>query len=84
METFIPTVVFNSPFASQSLLVKGKLTDTNQLMPLTYVGHTHSPKILTETDLAAVRDSRKMFARQIVSDYSDGLKSMIDAKRNPA
>ena len=42
------------------------------------------PKILTETDLAAVRDSRKMFARQIVSDYSDGLKSMIDAKRNPA
>lgn len=84
VETFIPTVVFNSPFASQSLLVKGKLTDANQLMPLTYVGHMHSPKILTETDLAAVRDSRKMFARQIVSDYSDGLKSMIDAKRNPA
>ena len=74
METFIPTVVFNSPFASQSLLIKGELSDANTLMPLTYVGHAHSPKVLIETDLAAVRDSRKMFARQIVSDYSDGLK----------
>lgn len=82
IETFIPTVAFNSDFASQCGLVKGKWNSEEAFMPLTYVGRGHSPKILTEDDLAVLRDSRKMFARQVVSGYSDGLKSMIDAKRN--
>ena len=51
-------------------------------MPLTYLnGRRRSSRILTEDDFQAVCDSDKMFVRQVVSDYSDGLKSMIDARR---
>lgn len=81
VETFVPTVALNSSFASQCALVNGKDYDKESLMPLTYLGGRRSSKVLTEDDFQAALDSGKMFARQVVSDYSDGLKSMIDAKR---
>lgn len=81
VETFIPTVALNSEFASQCMLVKGHYNNFTSLMPLTYIGRNHTPKILTEDDYNALHESKKMFARQIVSGYSDGLKSLIDAGR---
>ncbi len=81
VETFVPTVALNSSLAAQCTRVDGKDYDEESLMPLTYFNGRRSSRILTEDDFQAVCDSDKMFARQVVSDYSDGLKSMIDAKR---
>ena len=81
VETFVPTVALNSSLASQCTLLNGRNYDEESLMPLTYFDGRRSSKILTEDDFQAVCDSDKMFARQVVSDYSDGLKSMIDARR---
>lgn len=80
VETFIPTVAFNSAFATHCELVKGRYENMQQLQPLTFVGG-RSPKILTEDALPMLRDSGKMFCRQLVTGYSDGLKSLIDAGR---
>lgn len=82
VETFVPTVALNSSFASQCVSLKGRDYDEESLMPLTYLnGRRRSSRILTEDDFQAVCESDKMFVRQVVSDYSDGLKSMIDARR---
>lgn len=81
VETFVPTVALNSSLASQCVLVKGEDYDEESLMPLTYFNGRRSSKVLTEDDFQTVCDSDKMFARQVVSDYSDGLKSMMDARR---
>lgn len=80
LETFIPTVAFNSEFASKCILAKGRYEGVSKLLPLTFVGG-RSAKVLTEDDLAIVKNSDKMFCRQIVTGYSDGLKSLIDASR---
>lgn len=77
----MPTVALNSSLASQCVLVKGEDYDEESLMPLTYFNGRRSSKVLTEDDFQTVCDSDKMFARQVVSDYSDGLKSMMDARR---
>lgn len=83
VETFVPTVAFNSDFASQCELVKGSFEGVEALQALTY-GKGKTAKILTEDDFEAVKESGKMFCRQVVSDYSDGLKSLIDAGRREA
>ncbi len=82
LETFVPTVALNSSLASRCELVEGSDYDEASLMPLTYLSGRRSSRILTEDDFQAVCDDDKMFARQVVSGYSDGLKSMIDARRN--
>lgn len=80
LETFIPTVALNSEFASQCTLLEGHYEGMSQLMPLTFfIGKT--AKVLTEDDFSAVKNSDKMFCRQVVTGYSDGLKSLIDANR---
>lgn len=80
VESFIPTVAFNSAFASQCNLVKGGYEGIAALQPLTFI-NGKTAKVLTETDFKVVKDSGKMFCRQVVSGYSDGLKSLIDANR---
>lgn len=82
LETFVPTVALNSSLASRCELVEGSDYDEASLMPLTYLSGRRSSRILTEDDFQAVCNDDKMFARQVVSGYSDGLKSMIDARRN--
>ena len=80
VETFVPTVAFNSELASRCDLVKGRYPGTDALNPLTYIdGRT--AKILTEVDFAELQQADKMFCRKVVTKYSDGLVSMIDAKR---
>ena len=49
--------------------------------PLTFIDGYPNAKILTEDDLAEVKCSGKMFCRKMVSKYSDGLRSLIDAER---
>lgn len=80
VETFVPTVALNSRLAPQCRLVTGRYDGMEPLQPLTYsVGKT--PKVLTEDDFHAALASGKMFCRQVVTGYSDGLKSLIDANR---
>lgn len=80
VETFVPTVAFNSDLASRCDLVKGRYPGTDALNQLTYIdGKT--AKILTEVDFAELKVVDKMFCRKVVSKYSDGLVSMIDAVR---
>lgn len=80
VETFIPTIAFNSDFAPHCILTKGRYDEKNSLQPLTFTSGK-TAKILTEDDFAAAKSSGKMFCRQVVTGYSDGLKSLIDANR---
>lgn len=82
IETFAPTVALNSEFASRCTVVKGHYKGMDALSPLTYIDGSPIEKVLTEVDFNAVKDEDKMFCRQVVTGYSDGLKSMIDADRN--
>lgn len=82
VETFVPTVALNSEFASRCTLVKGHYKGIDALSPLTYIDGSPVAKVLTEVDFNAVKEENKMFCRQVVTGYSDGLKSMIDAERN--
>lgn len=81
VETFVPTVALNSEFASKCTLVKGRYKGIDALSPLTYIDGSPAEKVLTEVDYSTIKDEDKMFCRQVVSGYSDGLKSMIDADR---
>lgn len=80
VESFIPTVAFNSTFADKCILAKGRYEGIAELMPLTFISGKTS-KVLTETDFPTVKTSDKMFCRQVVTGYSDGIKSLIDANR---
>lgn len=81
IETFIPTVAFNSDFASECHTADGRYENVSKLQPLTFTGGK-TIRILTEDDFSAVKASGKMFCRQVVTGYSDGLMSLIDASRN--
>lgn len=81
VETFVPTVAFNSDIASQCEMVKGRYQGIDALSPLTFIDGYPDAKILTEDDFAELKVADKMFCRKIVSKYSDGLRSLIDAER---
>lgn len=81
VETFVPTVALNSEFASSCTIVKGRYKGADTLSPLTYIDGSTEPKVLTEVDFTSIKNEDKMFCRKVVTDYSDGLKSMIDAYR---
>lgn len=81
VETFAPTVALNSEFASSCTIVKGRYKGADTLSPLTYIDGGAEPKVLTEVDFTSIKNEDKMFCRKVVTDYSDGLKSMIDAYR---
>lgn len=83
VDTFIPTVAFNSGFADKCMLTPGRYKGKTDLQPLTYTtGRT--ARTLTEDDFETVAQSGKMFCRNVVSGYSDGLKSLVDAARRDA
>lgn len=82
IETFIPTVALNSEFADSCTIVKGHYKGVDALSQLAYIYGSPVEKVLTEVDFNAVKDEDKMFCRQVVTGYSDGLKSMIDADRS--
>lgn len=80
VETFIPTVAFNSGFASRCMPVRGRYDGVAKLLPLTYISG-RTAKVLTEDDFSDIKSADKMFCRQVVTGYSDGVKSLIDASR---
>lgn len=82
VETFVATVALNSEFAQNCTIIKGFYKGIDTLSPLTYIDGSPEPKTLTEVDFADLKQEDKMFCRKLVSDYSDGLKSMINANRN--
>lgn len=81
VETFIPTIAFNSSFADHCILTKGRYKGMAELQPLTCTSG-RTARTLTEDDFTLLSQSDKMFCRNVVSGYSDGLKSLIDASRN--
>lgn len=82
VETFVPTVALNSEFAAKCNLLKGHYKGIDSLSLLTYIDGSPTEKVLTEVDFNSIKTEDKMFCRQVVTGYSDGLKSMIDADRN--
>lgn len=82
VETFVPTVALNSEYASRCTIVKGYYKGADALSPLTYIDGGNDPKVLSEADFSDIKTEDKMFCRQVVTGYSDGLKSLIDADRN--
>lgn len=82
VETFVPTVALNSEFASRCTVAKGRYKGAGALNSLTYIDGYPEARTLTEVDFDDIRQEDKMFCRKLVSGYSDGLKSMIDAERN--
>lgn len=82
VETFVPTVALNSEFSQNCTTIKGLYKGIDSVSPLTYIDGSPEPKTLTEVDFSDLKQEDKMFCRKLVSDYSDGLKSMIDASRD--
>lgn len=82
VETFVPTVALNSEFVAKCNLVKGRYKGIDSLSTLTYIDGSPTERVLTEVDFNNIKAEDKMFCRQVVTGYSDGLKSMIDADRS--
>lgn len=80
VDTFIPTVAFNSSFADNCMLTPGRYKGKTDLQPLTCISG-RTARTLTEDDFDMVSQSGMMFCRNVVSGYSDGLRSLIDAAR---
>lgn len=73
-ETFIQTIVFNSPlWKSKCLEHEGEWPGLAFLTPLTYIYYHPVIKILTEDDYEEIMQSKKMFARKFVTGKSDSL-----------
>lgn len=80
-ETFIQTLAFNSAFAENCILTKGKMPRFEELAPLTYIDYNPVIKELTENDYNKIMESGKMFCRKTISGKSDKLMNMIDKYR---
>lgn len=80
-ETFIHTLVFNSPHAGSCLLAEGEYKTLAALTPLTYIHYHPLIKVLTEADYPAIKASGKMFCRKICTGTSDRLIGLIDEAR---
>lgn len=76
------TLVFNSPFAEQAILFTKPYESLAALTPLHYIYYHPVIKVLTEEDLPALLESKKMFCRKTVTGVSDRLMDKIDILRN--
>lgn len=81
-ETFIHTLLFNSPLASSCMLTTGTYQSLKALTPLTYIDYDPVIKELTEEDYDKIINSDKMFCRKVVPTKSDKLVGMINSRRN--
>lgn len=84
-ETFVHTVVFNSPFKNRALPAPAN-TDIQKhfesLTPLTFIDYATVIKVLDDSDFDHLMSSGKMFCRKVVSGASDSLVQRIDASRH--
>lgn len=81
VETFIPTVAFNSAFASECMLTEGRYEGLAGLSPLTFIDDANPGRTFYETDFNVLKESGKMFCHGVVTGYSEGLMRLIDADR---
>lgn len=81
VETFIPTVAFNSDFAPECMLAEGRYNGLAALSPLAFFDDNNPGRTLYETDFAMLKESGKMFCHGVVTGYSEGLMRLIDAER---
>lgn len=80
-ELFLPTIVFNSPYAGQATLHKGGYPGLKGLTQLHYIEYNKAIKVFTEEDFDLLMSTGKMFARKLVTGTSDALMDMIDKAR---
>ena len=80
-ETFIHTLLFNSPLAGTCIQTAGTYRSLAALTPLTYIDYNPVIKVLTEADYDSIIASGKMFCRKVASGTSDRLVQMLDAHR---
>lgn len=84
-EMMIQTIVFNSPFAKDAILIDKKEEENNleAMAPLSFFIYRGSIKIWkTKEDFMSLINSGKLFCRKIVSNQSEEVISLIDSRRN--
>lgn len=73
-EFFIPTILFNSDFASNAEIIKaGKYPGLQKLSAITYFNYDDIIKVFDEKDINELRNSNKLFARKFASNKSEKL-----------
>lgn len=80
-ETFVHTVVFNSPFKDRALPTPERLDHFESLTPLTFIDYATTIKVLDDSDFDRLMASGKLFCRKVVSGASDSLVRRIDRER---
>ncbi len=77
-ELMIPTIIFNSEFASKAeILITDKYPGLKYLSALTYFNYNKCIEIFTEKNYEELVASKKLFARKFSSDESSGLMKKI-------
>jgi len=77
-ETFIQTVVFNSPEKNSCIEQLGPWQTLESTAPLTYFYYYPVIKIFTEEDFDTIISSGKMFCRKTISGKSDKLIELLE------
>lgn len=80
-ETFVHTVVFNSPFKDRALPSPEHAEHLEDLTPLTFIDYTTVIKVLDDSDFDRLMASGKLFCRKVVSGVSDSLVQRIERVR---
>lgn len=80
-ETFMHTLLFNSPLADRCIHTWGAYESLAALTPLTYIDYNPVIRILTEADYDNIIRADKMFCRKVVTGKSDELVRLINQHR---
>lgn len=82
-ETVIQTIAFNSSvWAPKCILTHGEYPGLDALTPLHYIVYEPVIKVMDASDLPALMQSGRMFARKFRSGVSDEVMALLDKQRN--
>ena len=82
-ETVVQTIAFNSPkWAPKCIRTEGDYPGLAALTPLHYIVYDPVIKVMGASDLPAMKQSGKMFARKFLTGVSDEVMDLIDQERN--
>lgn len=77
-ELSIPTIVFNSKFASRAHLLRTDANDLPLVTPLHYIDYSCGILSYSEKDFDMLMNSGKVFVRKLVTGKSEQLIEMIN------
>ncbi len=81
-EMWIHTLFFNSEYAKEGIVYKGKYCGLLTLSPLEYFEYYDAIKVLTMDDYNKIKKSGKLFARKLIVGESDDLITFISREHN--